>query len=387
MPLTSYDPQSRIQEINRVLSAVANRNTDVLKYFMPGNSGEVIKNKEYEWIDVSLNSFRDSLVSTAVTAATQIVVTNGTQTGLRPYIANRTVVQIGDEQLLVTSVVTVGTNQTTLNVTRAVSGTTAASQAAGSRVDIVSNAAPEGFDANRDDSEKGVKRTNITQIFERQLILTGTAQALTTVGNETKMATQAEYKMKELMKEAQKALIHGRYLDDSASGLRRWRGLKQWAEDAGNKLPSSTFGGSPTALNTALIESIIELYDERGGDMMSMMLLVPYAQQKNLNALKASRIVGGGQSQSERSIDNFVEKYTFGTNATVEVVLTSDLAPSEVMFLQKDRIKVKQLEGRGLVRKPLGKTGDNDKELIITELGLEVRNARETLYHITGVTV
>ncbi len=373
---SSYDYASKIQDINRLISYIANRDTPLLNEFL--DLSDPVKREQHEWINKPLMSFKDTLkVAITSTTATTITVNGGTATGQRRYIPGLTMLDIADERLLVASVITVSTNYTALNVARNQLSTTPVTAAVNTQVFIVSASPVEGFDASRDDSQKGVKAYNNTQIFKRELILTGTSQAIDTVGNETMLNTQAKELTPEIMKELQYAMLHELRDDGSGTGVRRMGGLKWFAQQTGG---INNENMQNAELSYALIESVMAQYFDKGGDANKLLMIVPVTQQRKINQLKEARIIGGGQQQSDNAINNFADTYQFGTKGNAKIWWTTDLKDDEIYFVQKDKIRVRPLKGRTLDRVPLGKTGDNVKELILGEYTMEVKNPGETLY-------
>ena len=72
-------------------------------------------------------------------------------------------------------------------IARAERSTTSVTLANASTVKIVGAPREEGFDASRDDSQKGPRLYNFTQIYNRELKLSRTSQAIRVAGKESKM--------------------------------------------------------------------------------------------------------------------------------------------------------------------------------------------------------
>jgi hypothetical protein len=377
----STDFTSRLEAINKMLSTMAYRDTKFLSMFL--DLSNPVDSYLWEWSDKTLVGFKDVL-TTALTSTTTTTITVASNSNLpKRYIDGTTNIRIDGEYMLVTSTITVTTTLSSYNVTRAQKGTTAATHVANSQILIVDAHRVEGFTAGRDDSQRSSRKFNYTQIFERQLILTGTSQHVKAVGDEMKLNKQAMDLTKELLVELQMSLIHGlRYTPNSNNPTdRAFGGFYYWATQGGGT--STAAGGN--SLDTTLIDDVIEAYLNKGGDANNLTLAVPIKQQRKLNDLKAARIVGGGQTQKEMGINNFVETYDFGSRAHVTVIPVVDLADDEVYFFDKSLIKVKPLQGRTWDRQPLAKTGDSEKELIVGEYTAEFRNVQETLYRYSGL--
>lgn len=369
------DFPSKQESINAMLKALADRDTKFLSMFL--KLGDPVDALKYEWVDKTLVGFQDKLgAANTSSTVTTITVASGTNNPKR-YIDGSALIRIDDEVLLVTSTITVVTNSTQLCVTRASVGTTASTHANNAQIVIIGNPRAEGFSAGRDDSQKGVRKYNYTQIFERQLKLTGSSQAIKAVGQEPQLNKQAADLLPELMKELQYALIHGlRFANDSTNYTdRKMGGFYHWATNGG-----TNSNGGLNALNFGLIDDVIEAYLKNGGDANKLTMAVSIKQQRKLNELKEARIINGGMSQGENTINNFVQAYDFGSRAHVTVLPLTDLTDSEVYFFQSDLVEVRPLGDRAFKRKPLPEDGDFVREMIYGEYTTIFRNVQETLF-------
>lgn len=372
----------RLEDVNKYLKSVADRDTQILSMFM--NLEQPVHAIKAEWVDKALVGFKDTLAS-AVSSTTQTTLTvNGGTNSPKRYIAGVSLVEIGDEVMLVSSIITTVTNATSLNVTRAQFSTTAATYASAKQLIIIGNPRDEGFSAGRNDSQQGARCYNMTQIFERQLKLTGSSQEVAAAGEETLVSKQVDELTPELLKEMQHAFFYGRRYDGGADFTgRRMGGLKYFClSNAGNN--NQDKGGNAISFN--LIDDIIEEYLARGGDANQLCMFVPVRQQRKLNDLKEARIIGGGQMQDDKTVNNFVSRYDFGSKAQVEVILSTDLRNDEVFFAQKNLLSVNPLGSRTFKLKPLPEDGDFLRKLVFGEFTLIARNTRETLFRLYNLS-
>jgi len=364
----------KLEQVHKMLKAVADRDTKFLAMFLKLN--EMVTNNKFEWVDKTLVGFKDSLSAALTSSSTTVItVASGTNAPKR-YIDGVTLILIEDEVLLVSSTITVVTNASSYCVTRAQQSTTASSHPVNSEVIIVGNPRVEGFSAGRDDSQKGTRLFNYTQIFQREAKLTGTSQHVKSVGDEMKLAKQIDDLTKELMKELQFALIYGlRSANDSTNYTdRKMGGFRYWATTVGTNTDKAG-----AAIDKNMIEGVIETYLTNGGDATKLCFAVSTRQQRLLNELKDAKIVGGGMSQKEHNLDSFVSRYDFGSHAQVDIVTLPDLRKDELYYFQKDTISVHPMEGRAWVNKPLPEDGDFVREMVLGEFTAVFRNARETL--------
>lgn len=368
--------ESRLESINKLINRIADRERPMLKMFL--DLSNPVDNVKHEWVNKALKGFEDTLAS-ALTSTTPTVVTlNGGTNAPKRIIDNVTHLRLGTELMLVVSTITVVTNSTKVCVQRGYLSTTPATYSANTRVRLLHGGRSEGFDADRDDSQKGVRDFNYSQIWDRQLKLSGTSLNTNTVEKESRMDKQAAELMPEILKDMEGALLNNvaRNADANTLDNRVSGGFPYWATSIGGD-NNEDMGGA--AIDIDLIEDIIEAYLSNGGDAQKMGLVVPVRQQRKINDLKEAKVIGN-VAQSETTLNNFVNRYDFGGKAQVDIMCTTDLAPDEVYFFQKDNVKVKPFKGRALSREPLAKTGDNERELMVGEYVFEFHNPRETLF-------
>ena len=370
------DFASKLEEVHKALKAVADRDTKFLSMFLKLN--DPVNNNKFEWVDKTLVGFKDALSAVlSTTNGTTITVASGTNAPKR-YIDGVTLIRVDDEVLLVNSTITVVTNASSYNVTRAQLGTTAATHANAAQVILIGNPRAEGFNAGRDDSQRGVRKFNYTQIFERQLKLSGSSQEIQSVSDEMALKSQAKELTPELLKEIQNTLVHGiRYANDSTNYTdRKMGGFYYWATQGGG----TNTNAANNFIDTSMIDGVIEAYLNNGGDAEKLCMAVSIKQQRKINDLKEARVIGGGHMQSDNTINNFVNRYDFGSRASVEIIPVTDLKDDEIYFFQKDLISVHPLGSRSLMKKSLPEDGDFKRELLIGEYTAVFRNVRETLF-------
>ncbi len=368
--------ESRLEAINKKLMEIADRETPLLKRHLDlSNPVDAIK---WEWVDKTLKGLTDTLAATAVTAATIVTLNGGTNAPKR-IIDNVTVFLAGSERMLVTSTITVVTNSSQHVVTRAYDSTTAV-QHNPSKEFIILNSRAEGFTAGRDDTQKGTRQYNYTGIIEREAKVTGSAQAIDAVGAENTLEKQIEDLIPEVLKQLEVMLLYGARKANADLTAREPGGFVWWAQNVGTSTTATT-------LNDAVFDTVIKNYLKKGGDANQLAAIVSVTQQQKVNELKEARVVSGGMTQGETNINNFVTRYDFGSKAQIEIFYSTDVREDEAIFYQKNKVKVKPLKGRQVFRKKLPEDGDFKREMVCGEYTFEFSNARETLYHYTGLAV
>ncbi len=314
---------------------------------------------KHYWVDKTLKGYKDTLQASISSSTTTITIADG---AYKRIIDGVTYAQIGTEKLKVTA----GAGTNTLTVVRGQLGSSAAAQTAGDEVIFYTQLHEEGADNTRDDSQSGSKIYNVTQIFRRELKLSGTSQAVKSVAADNLWSNQVSELLPELLQELRTAALFGIRYADGDESLRTMGGLQHFATNQDNA------GGA--AIDTDMFDdAILELLDN-GANPNKLVMLMPGAQIKRLNALKVARVTGGGMAQSETKIVNTVDQYEF-TDAIVKVMRIPELKRNEFYIGEIDKLKVVPLQGRSFRVEDIGKVGDSVQKLLVGEYTLEAMNA------------
>lgn len=369
------DYTARLENVNKTLKTIADRTTPLLSRHLDlKNPATAIK---HEWVDKPLVGMRDSLKAALTSSTTTVMTLSGGTDNPKRIIDGVSTLLVGSEYLLVNSTITVVTNSQTLNVSRAQLSSTASSHAVNSEVRILSSRV-EGFTADRDDSQKGVRQYNLTMIVERQLELSGSSQAVDNVGKEQRMKQQRRDLMPEWMKDLELELLYSPR-SENADLTSRTAGGFQWHAVNRGAMNKSMGGNKPTFND---FDDIVETYLKNGGDANNITLLTSIQQQRNINELKMERIESGGMTQAEMGLNNFVEFYKFGSKARIKILFHTDVMNDEMYFYDASKVKVIPLQGRQLKREPLAKNSDTDREMILGEYTFVFRNTKQTLFRM-----
>jgi len=318
-----------------------------------------VENTTYKWTEKNLKGYRSNLTSAISNSATSIPISNGANKFI---VDNLTYLNIDGEMMLVTA----GQGTSTLTVTRGQLGTTAVSHASGAEI-FLSELETEGADATRDDSELGSVLYNYTEIFRRELDMSGTSQAVRGPGQDHKWAAQVQQQTRVLLQKIRSQFVNSaiRY-EDGTKKKRYMGGLPYFLSSVKQDMAGAVL--TETHIESAIIKVL-----EGGADANNLVMLVGTRQGGAINRFKVERVRGGGMTQGEKKIDNNVNEFEF-LNANVKVVRVPEM-PNNRFFLGPQRnAKVFPLMGRGLKVETLGKTGDGEKKLLVGEYGCEVLN-------------
>lgn len=329
-----------------------------------GDANREAHNVLHEWVEESLgpNTFVNS---TSINAnSTAMGIHDGSGNAMASYLqAGMIVKNVSSGEFI--QVVSVSGN--TVTVTRGFGGTTAATVAQTSWY-IISDAALEGADVATDISVARSRRTNYCQIFKKDIIVSGTMQAVTNLGGiEDEYEHQKMARIKESIRDLEKAVINGISSGNtigSASAYRTFDGI--W-----NKIQTN-ITSLTTISSIEQLEAVIETAWNKGAQDLDL-IVVDSTKKRQLAALQGARLT---VEQSSSAVDvlhkdvSFVET-SFGRMA----VLRSRWMPSNsLMVISSGRVKVLPLRGRSFVHEEVSRTGDAKKGMIVGEYTVEVNN-------------
>lgn len=331
-----------------------------------GQAQQSATNVLHEWLEDALNP------NTIVSSSTLINSTNATALGV--YATGLTAVanhlQVGavlknntsGEYMQITAV-----NANTITVSRAFGSTSIASVGAGDELFIISDAALEGADVSGDISRTRSRPSNYCQIFKKDVIVSGTQQAvrhLGGVGNEYDY--QLVQRTKESVRDLEKAVIQSKLSGNSigsASAYRTMRGLWDFI---------STNATSTGTLNPTVVDNVIQNAWDQGATDTDI-IVCDAAWKRVIDGFNDTRVEvmqGGGQENTYRRRISFYEG-TFGTH---RVVLSRWMPTTSMMVISSSRVQVLPLTGRSYQFIPVARTGDSEKGMVLGEYTLEVMN-------------
>lgn len=330
-----------------------------------GDADYEAQNVLHEWVEESLGP-NTIVSSTSINAdSTAMGVHDGAGSAVTGYL------QAGMIMKNLTSgeyVQVVSTSGNTVTITRAFGGTTAATVAQTTWY-IISDAALEGADVSGDISVPRVRKTNYCQIFKKDIIVSGTMQAVNNLGGiDNEYEHQKAARMKEAIRDLEKAVINGLVSGNtigSGTAYRTFKGI--WSHVTTNVRTDLA-----TITSIEQIEDVIQLAWSRGAQDLDL-IIVDAQKKRQFGALQGARLtVEQGSSATDvlHKDISFIET-SFGRLA----VLRSRWMPvNSMLVVSSGRIKVVPLKGRSFVHEEVSKTGDSKKGMVLGEYTIEVRN-------------
>lgn len=255
------------------------------------------------------------------------------------------------------------------------------------------NAKPEGQTTSRSAAINTVRLSNTCQISEKNATVSGTMESVDKAGRDKEMARQLALKTIELRKDIEYAIVGNQAFSTSAtvdgeSGVRTLRGFEAWIRTNSDRSAagtpgadpadptvtpgtSATDGDTPRAFTeTMLLNTLQQIFDAGGN--------VKKAFMGSYNKRVASTFPGRAASQvmvGKNTIHQATNFYgsDFGD---IEFVPHRYSRARSVLLVDPSKVKIAYLPNRRFHRFPLGKTGDGDTNVILSEYTLEMSNER-----------
>lgn len=342
-----------------------------------GDPAKPAERVDHEWLEESLapNAIVNSVAlgSLAPGQSANILVENG----LGAFIMEGSILEWAGpqgmgEKMRVTTVY----GPDTIVVTRGFGGMAANSIGANQTIRVIAEAQPEGRDTTKDISRPRTRLRNYTQIFAKDIILSGTEQAVQHIGVESELDHQVAARTREALRDLEKNVILSVPSGNSIGGansIRTMRGLLHFLTTNVN-----SFG----TFSDANVDTAAEQAWNNGGTDCDL-ILAGVSVKKGIDTLNTSRV---RVVNAETAYRNKVSEYenTFGQ---WPVMMNRWMPAARAAFIATSRIKVVPLIGRSFHYQPAAKVGDSLRGTVLGEYTLVVRNeAGMSQFYFPGMT-
>lgn len=365
MPFTGRATYSNFtaiaEDVSDLVSMISPRETPLLDIL--GDAPFPARSVLHEWLedDLSPNVIVTASNVSSDTANTSFGVASNKARRLQVGMVLRGPAASGSEYMVIEAL----NLPNTITVSRGFGGTTANSFAPGQNVDVISDAGLEGDDVTVDTSGVRARKQNFVQLFKKDVIVSGTQEAVTQLGGVGDEFTyQQQQRVREALRDLEKATILGILSGStigSATARRTMKGLRSFiatnAQSVGATLTESWLGN---AIKLA--------WDQGGTDVDVILTGVNY--KRIIDSFNASRKL---IPNDEQRFSQLVSEYesTFGV---MRVVLSRWMPANEALILSSQRVKVIPLNGRSFQFKEVASQGDARKGMVLGEYTIEVRN-------------
>ncbi|MEN3781709.1 SU10 major capsid protein [Priestia megaterium] len=311
--------------------------------------GSPVTNVEHVWFEDEMFAQESALTKALTADDTTVEVESGEA------FRSRQVIRIGEELILVAKV-----EGEKLTVVRGYADTAVGTAEVGEVVEVMFVEGEEGSDA-RDGRHKPRKRvSNITQIFDETVEITGTAMAVAQYGVDNEYEKEKQKKQLELALALEKAVING--IKYEQGNKRMMRGIRSFIET--NVIPA---GGADIS-DEHLINAFRMIFEAGGFNQGGNYKIVVGATQKiaisqfgNANIRLTRQDNGRGQV-----VDHYVSDF-----GNAEILLNNNMPAGEVLIIDANRIDIRPLQTREFAHTYLGKKGDYMQGMIVGEYTLE----------------
>lgn len=280
------------------------------------------------------------------------------------------VIQV-DGSLEIMLITVVDNENDQITVVRGYGGSTAEALVDGKAIKILSNAALEGADLDAAQNTNRTRKENYTQIITKGVSLSGTMEAVQSLGVDSEYQYQQFNRVREALRDLEAAVVWGRapatVAQGSATVRRTMNGIAAYINSGNIFTAGSTTGFAAGGLSIAHIRTVQRKVYELTGTIPSVAAVSP-TQAAALSTTVSPRYWIDQDQLRDRVVSVLTE---FGPMAIVPVRCMN---AAMAMFISPTLIQVKPLRGRSFHHKSLAVAGDSLKGQIIGEYTCEVRN-------------
>lgn len=309
---------------------------------------QAVTQVEHNWFEDEMFADESTATAGAAVGGTTITVADA-----EPFRIGH-IIRVGDELIKVT-----GISGKELQVVRGYADTEAVAIEDGDTVEVQFVEGEEGADARAGRYKPRKRVSNITQIFDETIEITGTAQAVNNYSIDNIYEYEKQKKQLELALQLEKAAINGIKFENG--NVRQMGGIR-------NFIQSNVLDSGEEFTADKISDAIQEIYTKGGFKQGGAYeILVPPTLKRKVSAFDSS-IVRLNQGDSKRGT---VVNYLTTDFGEFPVSINDNLHSDELLIVDKSRVKIKPLQGREFSHEYLGKKGDYLQGMIVGEYTLE----------------
>jgi len=315
--------------------------------------GSAVSQVEHQWYEDKMVGDKTTLGGALDNAATSLPVADGS------IFEAKHVVKVGEELMLVTAV-----DGNTLTVVRGYANTTATAAAKGAQVEFQFVEGVEGADARKARYKGRQRVSNITQIFDETISISGTAAATSEYGIDDLYEYEKQKKELELALQLEKAVINGVKYESADGKVRQMGGLR-------NFIKTNVTDAAGTEVTLAKLGDAFQAIFEAGGFSSggNYKIVVGAKQKRAISAIDVDKVNITRQDNGRgQVVDHFLSDF-----GAAEIVLNNNVGPDEIFIIDANRAEIKPLQGRGFSHQFLGAKGDYNEGQIVGEYTLVLK--------------
>lgn len=357
------------EDVADIIGIVSPFETPLLDHL--GDPRKSARSTVHEWLEDALLPNSDQINQTSfspnATSATSITVDHGS----RFRVGDQIRTQYSREVMLVTAVAA-----NVLTVTRAYGGTTAEALADNQVIIILGNAALEGDDRPATRFTNRARKSNFTQIFTASVEVSGSQQAVQTIGTRDEIDFQKQERLRELLRDLENCVINGvapaANPEGSATVRRTMRGIIPTIQtnrfEPGDGIIPAGGGPSQDLLDENILNAALRAVWDQSSARIDTIVVGGF-QKRRINLFVGDRAYAPKDTKVKELVS--VYESDFGV---CRVLLSRWMPPDSALLLDSSRLSVLPLAGRSFHYKPLAASGDSEVGQLIGEYTLEMLN-------------
>jgi len=316
---------------------------------------------KYEWLEDTLSPLSVSSGETAAIAstATSVTLAAGNVNALEP----GHILKVDSEYLWVSAV---GTSAIT--VTRAFGGTVAATHASNSVLEIIGQARLEGAESVPMGFTNLTNDWNYSQIFHKEIKLTGSAPLVEVYGITDPYEYQAAKSLPEMMRLIEKTLQYGKRATTNADALTTSPRTMGGVDEFLNASKSNVKTAQATALTATDIENTLKMAYEDGSSGQFTAIINPTDFQRITTLYNNSSFIRFPPEQTRVGMVPATIVTPFGE---VDFVLDRWQKANYIYFIKPENMGMLTL--RPWQIEDLAKGGDYERKQLVGEFGFAVK--------------
>jgi len=317
---------------------------------------------KYEWIEDTLSPLTVTAADTTFTSATtvtSVTLAAGDVNALEP----GHILKVGSEYMWVSAVGTAA-----ITVTRGFGGTSAATHASNSVLEIIGQARLEGAESVPMGFTNLTNDWNYSQIFHKEIKLTGSAPLVEVYGITDPYEYQAAKSLPEMMRLIEKTLQYGKRATTNADALTTSPRTMGGVDEFLNATKSNVKTATATALTVPDIENTLKMAYEDGSSGQFTAIINPTDFQRITALYNNSSFIRYPPEQTRVGMVPATIVTPFGN---VDFVLDRWQKANYIYFIKPENMGMLTL--RPWQIEDLAKGGDYERKQLVGEFGFAVK--------------
>lgn len=365
--LYSYDLKNKKRDLTDVLSTVVADQPRFISLFVPrADAG----NTTHEWLE-------DGISGRAITAANATGLTITLSEADAAKVVKGAQLTIADDSCLFEIASISGTSATLKLI--AANGSAKEAPATGDILNIVSTPIVEGSDHGEATYHQGGSEFNYTQIFRKDITLTGTALAVNVYGNmDNALTNQTKFALQELTRDLNRVALFGHRTKASATSNGAAGGLYEFGLQSGGLAVAA--GGH--ALDSYIVNDAAQAI--LGAGATPSTLIVSPGQARVLSAEYKDKVTIQREDRTRGAhVATIVNAITGGL---MTIYADPDVPDTDAWLVDPAGFGLCNLKGRGITDEDATPSGfDGIRRMALGELTFEFKNAKQRLCRISGL--